>query len=197
MRNAQLSRRSAETEISVRLELDGAGSYAVDTGCGFFDHMLELFARHGGFDLELQCRGDMKTGAHHTVEDCELVLGGAFRQALGDRTGIARYGSAVIPMDEALVLAAADISGRPYAVCALEIPCERIGDFETELVSEFLWALARSLGASLHLRQFSGSNSHHIVEAAFKALGRALAQAAAADPKNAGRVPSTKGLLDG
>ncbi len=158
--------------------------------------MLELFARHGRFDLAVRCKGDTQVDDHHTVEDVGIALGTAMRQALGDRRGIRRYGSAIIPMDEALVLAATDISGRVCVVDALELPTQRVGSFDTELVEEFLLALGRTLGANLHLRQFSGANSHHIIEAAFKALARALAQSVSIDPAYAAEIPSTKGLLD-
>ena len=197
MRKAELTRKSGETDITLSLDLDGSGSYDIDTGCGFLDHMLELFARHGRFDLVLRCAGDTKVDYHHTTEDVAIVLGSAMRQALGDRRGIRRYGEAAIPMDEALVLAVTDVGGRACVVDALAIPTEKVGDFDTELVDEFLQGLARSLGANLHVRQFSGANSHHIIEAMFKALARALAQSVAVDPAHRDEIPSTKGLLDG
>lgn len=197
MRKAELTRKSGETDITLSLDLDGGGSYDIDTGCGFLDHMLELFARHGRFDLVLRCAGDTKVDYHHTTEDVAIVLGSAMRQALGDRRGIRRYGEAAIPMDEALVLAVTDVGGRACVVDALAIPTEKVGDFDTELVDEFLQGLARSLGANLHVRQFSGANSHHIIEAMFKALARALAQSVAVDPAHRDEIPSTKGLLDG
>lgn len=196
MRTAEFERKSNETDIRLKINLDGAGRYDVETGCGFLDHMLELFARHGRFDLAVRCEGDTRVDDHHTVEDVGIALGTAMRQALGDRRGIRRYGSAVIPMDEALVLAATDLSGRAFTVDALEIPTQKVGSFDTELVEEFLLALNRTLGASLHLRQFSGSNSHHIIEAAFKALARSLAQSVSIDPDFADEIPSTKGMLD-
>ena len=197
MRKAELTRKSGETDITLSLDLDGGGSYDIDTGCGFLDHMLGLFARHGRFDLVLRCAGDTKVDYHHTTEDVAIVLGSAMRQALGDRRGIRRYGEAAIPMDEALVLAVTDVGGRACVVDALAIPTEKVGDFDTELVDEFLQGLARSLGANLHVRQFSGANSHHIIEAMFKALARALAQSVAVDPAHRDEIPSTKGLLDG
>lgn len=195
MRTADISRATEETTVSVSLNLDGSGIYDIDTGCGFLNHMLELFARHGRFDLTLTCRGDVEVDYHHTVEDVAIVLGRAFSEALADRAGICRYGDVTLPMDEALVLAAVDISGRPYAVCALDVPTEKVGDFDTELVSEFLWGFARSLGAAVHVRRLSGENSHHIIECMFKALARALKQAVAIDEKYANEIPSTKGTI--
>jgi len=195
MRSSSIARKTAETDIKLTLELDGSGTYNVSTGCGFLDHMLELFARHGKFDLRVSCVGDTHVDYHHTAEDVAIALGRAFDEALGDRAGIARYGSMILPMDEALILAAVDISGRAALGYALEIPTERVGDFDTELVEEFMAAFARSLGAAVHLRQLSGSNSHHIIEGAFKALARALRQAVRIDPAEAGRIPSTKGVL--
>ena len=197
MRQATIARKTAETDVTLILNLDGRGTGEIATGCGFLDHMLELFARHGRFDLVLRCAGDTKVDYHHTTEDVAIVLGSAMRQALGDRRGIRRYGEAAIPMDEALVLAVTDVGGRACVVDALAIPTEKVGDFDTELVDEFLQGLARSLGANLHVRQFSGANSHHIIEAMFKALARALAQSVAVDPAHRDEIPSTKGLLDG
>ncbi len=196
MREATVNRKSNETDISVKLNLDGTGKYEINTGCGFLDHMLELFSRHGRFDLSLSCKGDLKVDAHHTVEDTAIVLGSAFSEALGERKGIARYGNAVIPMDEALVMAVSDISGRAYVENALLIPTERVGDFDTELVNEFFWGFARALGATLHFRQLSGKNSHHIIEAAFKALARSLAASVAVNERFKDEVPSTKGIID-
>lgn len=195
MRRSEITRNTAETQIQLTLELDGRGAAAVDTGCGFLNHMLELFARHGRFDLHMQCRGDMHVDAHHTVEDAAIVLGRAFDQALGDRRGIGRYGSTLLPMDEALIQAAVDISGRAYLGYALEIPAEKVGDFDTELMKEFMLAFTRNLGAAIHLRQLSGENSHHIIEGAFKALARALKQAVAIDEAFAEEIPSTKGTI--
>ncbi len=195
MRESAITRKTGETDIELRLRLDGSGSYQISTGVGFLDHMLELFARHGNFDLELKCVGDVHVDGHHTAEDVAIVLGRAFDEALGDRRGISRYGSAILPMDEALILAAVDISGRGTLGYALEIPSPRVGDFDTELTKEFMAALARSLGAAVHLRQLAGENSHHIIEGAFKALARALRQAVAVDAENADRIPSTKGTI--
>ena len=195
MREAEIRRKTAETDIELRLRLDGSGSFQVSTGIGFLDHMLELFARHGNFDLELKCTGDLYVDGHHTTEDVAIVLGRAFDEALGERRGICRYGSCILPMDEALILAAVDISGRGVLGYALEIPTERVGDFDTELTKEFMAAFARSLGAAVHLRQLAGENSHHIIEGAFKALARALRQAVSVDSENAGRIPSTKGTI--
>lgn len=195
MRKAEIKRKTAETDIELRLDLDGSGKYQVSTGVGFLDHMLELFARHGNFDLELNCTGDLHVDGHHTTEDVAIVLGRAFSEALGERRGINRYGSCILPMDEALILAAVDISGRGVLGYALEIPSPRVGDFDTELTKEFMAAFARSLGAAVHLRQLAGENSHHIIEGAFKALARALRQAVAVDAENADRIPSTKGTI--
>ena len=195
MRRAELTRNTAETKIRLSLELDGTGRYEIDTGCGFLNHMLELFARHGRFDLTVHCEGDMHVDAHHTTEDIAIVLGRAFDEALGDRRGIVRYGSMLLPMDEALVLAAVDISGRAALGYALEIPAQKVGDFDTELVREFMLGFVRALGCSVHLRQFAGENSHHIIEAAFKALARALHEAVTIDPAYANEIPSTKGTI--
>ena len=195
MREAMIERRTGETDIALHLRLDGTGTYEVDTGVGFLNHMLELFARHGGFDLKLRCKGDVHVDAHHTVEDVAIVLGRAFDQALGERRGIRRYGSCILPMDEALVLTAVDISGRGVLGYALEIPAQKVGDFDTELTEEFMGAFARSLGAAVHLRQLAGTNSHHIIEGAFKSLARSLGEAVAIDGRNADRIPSTKGTI--
>lgn len=195
MRTAEISRKTAETDIKLKLNLDGTGASAVDTGCGFLDHMLALFARHSRADLDLTCRGDTNVDYHHTVEDVGIVLGTAIDAALGDKRGINRYGSMLLPMDEALVLCALDLSGRSTLVYALDIPARKVGDFDTELAEEFFMALTRSARATLHLRQLSGTNCHHIIEAAFKALGRALRQAVSLDPDAAGEIPSTKGVL--
>lgn len=195
MREAQITRNTKETQITLTLNLDGSGTYNIDTGCGFIDHMLELFAAHGCFDLTVTCKGDTKVDYHHTVEDVAIVLGKAFDQALSDRAGINRYGSMILPMDEALILAAVDISGRAALGYALEIPAQKVGDFDTELVKEFMTAFSRALGAAVHLKQFAGENSHHIIEGAFKALARALAAAVSIDQRMNGRIPSTKGLI--
>ena len=195
MRTAKLERKTAETEILLGLNLDGSGESRIDSGCGFLNHMLTLFARHGSFDLELSCRGDTDVDYHHTTEDIGICLGRAVREALGDLRGIRRYGSMLLPMDESLVLCALDISGRSGFYPELAIPTEKVGDFDTELCEEFFTAFAREAGVTLHLRQLTGRNSHHIIEACFKAFGRALCEAAEADEKNADQVPSTKGVL--
>ena len=195
MRSAEIRRKTAETDITLALCLDGAGKSDVTTGVGFFDHMLTLFAAHGRFDLSVICRGDTHVDDHHSVEDIGIALGEAVSKALGERRGIARYGSMLLPMDEALVLAAVDLSGRSCLRFAAQIPSQKIGTFDTELVEEFFMAFARSAGATLHLRQLDGTNSHHIVEAMFKAFGRALSAAVARDPRLGDAIPSTKGVL--
>lgn len=194
MREASVTRKTAETDIRLKLNLDGVGASTVDTGCGFLDHMLTLFAFHGGFDLAVSCAGDTLVDDHHTVEDIGIALGRAFSEALGNRAGIARYGSFFLPMDEALVLCALDISGRAHLECDLTLPSQKIGTFDTELGREFFLAVARELKLTLHLKQFSGLNSHHILEAAFKGFGRAMRQAVAIGPDGKS-VASTKGVL--
>ena len=196
MRTATISRKTAETDIILRLDLDGTGNSELATCIGFLDHMLTLFARHGSFDLTLSCKGDLMVDGHHTVEDAGICLGAAFREALGDKRGITRYGSFLLPMDEALVLTALDISGRAHLSYGLTIPTQKVGTFDTELVEEFLLGFCRSMGLTLHVRQLAGTNSHHIIEAAFKGLGRALKQAVAIDAAHADEVPSTKGMLE-
>ncbi len=195
MRSAKIERNTAETRIALELELDGRGWYEVDTGVGFLNHMLELFARHGRFDLRLKCVGDTNVDDHHSVEDVGIALGAAFAQALGDKRGIVRYGSMLLPMDEALMLCAVDISGRAALGWKVEIPSQKIGTFDTELAKEFWLAFTRSLGAAVHFQQLAGENSHHIVEAMFKAAGRALGAATAIDPEHKDEIPSTKGVL--
>jgi len=195
MRIAEITRNTTETQIHLTLDLDGNGSCTCDTGVGFLDHMLTLFARHGHFNLDIHCTGDTGVDCHHSAEDLGIVLGRAFAQALGEMRGICRYGSFLLPMDETLVMVALDISGRPHLGYALEIPTQKVGDFDTELVEEFFLGFVRSLGATLHLRQMAGGNSHHIIEAAFKGFGRALAQAVAVDPLLGDAVPSTKGTI--
>ncbi len=195
MRTAQIERKTAETDISLRLDLDGSGESSISSGVGFLDHMLTLFARHGGFDLTLSCVGDTETDDHHSVEDIGICLGRALAEALDEKRGVARYGDILLPMDEALILAAVDLSGRGAFYGELAIPTQKVGSFDTELVEEFFIALCREAGVTLHLRQLAGRNSHHIIEGCFKAFARALARAAAIDGKNAGRVPSTKGML--
>ena len=193
MRNAAVNRKTAETDIALTLELDGTGKSDIRTGCGFLDHMLTLLAAHGRFDLTVVCRGDTQVDDHHRVEDIGICLGQAFSMALGDKRGITRYGSFLLPMDEALILSAVDISGRSCLCYGLEIPTEKIGTFDTELVEEFFLGFTRNCPMSLHLRQLAGTNSHHIVEGAFKSLGRALKAAVALDGTN--EIPSTKGVL--
>lgn len=195
MRNADIARKTAETDIRLSLNLDGRGESQIDTGCGFLDHMLTLFVRHGRFDLTVQCAGDTNVDFHHTVEDIGIVLGEAFARALGDKKGITRYGSALLPMDEALILCAVDLSGRCTLRYSVSIPAPKVGDFDTELGEEFFLAFARSAAATVHIRQLDGANSHHILEASFKALARALRQAVAIDPACRDEIPSTKGVL--
>ncbi len=195
MRSAEISRKTNETDIKLSLCLDGKGSAKIDTGCGFLDHMLELFAKHSGYDLTVSCKGDTRVDYHHTTEDVGIVLGQAFARALGDKKGIYRYGDIILPMDEALILCAVDISGRGESYYGLQIPSYRVGDFDTELVEELFRAFARDAGITLHTKQLAGSNSHHIIEGAFKALGRALAKATEINEKAKDTVPSTKGVL--
>ncbi len=195
MRQVTLKRDTNETKIEMRLLLDGSGESRVDTGSGFLDHMLELFCRHGRFNLALSCKGDTNVDFHHTAEDVAIVLGRAFSQALGDRAGITRYGSFMLPMDEALVLCAIDICGRATCCCELSLPTEKIGCFDCELIDEFFTAFARELGAAIHLKRINGTNSHHIAEAAFKGFGRVLADAVRIDERLDGEVLSTKGTI--
>jgi imidazoleglycerol-phosphate dehydratase len=195
MRTATCNRKTAETDISLSLNLDGTGKSEIDSGVGFLDHMLTLFARHARFDLALTCVGDINVDDHHSVEDIAIALGEALKSALGDKRGIVRYGSQLLPMDEALVLCAVDLSGRSCLRYSANIPSQKIGSFDTELVQEFFTALTRTAGMTLHIKQLDGENSHHIVEAMFKALGRALKQAVAIDPAFANEIPSTKGVL--
>ena len=194
MREATIARKTTETDIRLSLALEGE-AYRIDTGCGFLDHMLELFARHGGFGLELSCKGDTRVDYHHTVEDIGIVLGQAFRQALGDKRGINRYGSFLLPMDEALVLVAVDLSGRTTCCCDLTLPAQKVGDFDTELAEEFFLGFCRGGEFTLHVRQLAGKNTHHILEAAFKGFGRAMAIAVAMDSRHPDALPSTKGVL--
>ena len=193
MRTSEITRNTAETKITLKLNLDGTGKSQIDTGVGFVNHMLTLFAAHGKFDLTVTCSGDTEVDDHHSVEDIGICLGQAFQQALGDKRGITRYGSFLLPMDEALILSAVDISGRSCLCYGLEIPTEKIGTFDTELVEEFFLGFTRNCPMSLHLRQLAGTNSHHIVEGAFKSVGRALKAAVALDGSN--DIPSTKGVL--
>lgn len=193
MRSFDLTRKTAETNIRLSLNLDGSGRSSIATGCGFLDHMLTLFAAHGKFDLEVTCIGDTQVDDHHSVEDIGICLGTAFQNALGEKRGIARYGSFLLPMDEALILCAVDLSGRSCLCYDLNIPTEKIGTFDTELIEEFLLGFVRSCPMSLHLKQLAGKNAHHIAEGAFKALARALKAAVAQD--GSGEIPSTKGVL--
>ena len=195
MRTAAINRTTAETDISLCLSLDGLGVAQIDTGVGFLDHMLNLFAAHGRFDLSVTCRGDTNVDDHHSVEDIGIALGMAIKSALGEKRGVRRYGSMLLPMDEALVLCALDLSGRACLRYGLEIPTEKVGTFDTELVEEFFQALCREAGLTLHFKQLDGTNSHHIIEAAFKAFARALREAVSIDPAAADAVPSTKGVL--
>ena len=195
MRIAKIDRKTAETDISLSLNLDGTGIAKIDTGCGFLDHMLTLFAHHSGFDLEVKCKGDTDVDFHHTVEDIGIVLGDALAEALGDKKGITRYGSFILPMDEALIMTAIDISGRGHLSYGLEIPAARVGQFDTELVQEFFISLTRRANITLHIRQLAGFNTHHIIEGAFKSVARSLGIAAKIDPNKADAIPSTKGVL--
>lgn len=192
MRKVQIERNTTETQISARLDIDGRGKYDINTGCGFLDHMLELFARHGRFDLNVDCKGDIQIDDHHTVEDVGIVLGRAFLQALGEKRGIARYGSIMLPMDEALILIALDFSGRSTLVYDLTLK-DKVGEFDTELVEEFFLAFSREAGLNLHIKQLAGKNTHHIIEGTFKGFARALAQAV--EVKYGDEIPSTKGVL--
>ena len=195
MRTASITRNTAETKISLTLDLDGVGKSEIDSGCGFLDHMLTLFARHGRFDLTLSCKGDTYVDDHHTVEDIGIALGKAFSEALGEKKGVVRYGSMLLPMDEALILTAVDLSGRALLCYDLNVPTAKVGSFDTELVQEFLWAFVRNANCTLHVKQMAGCNSHHIIEGAFKSLGRSLKQAVAIDEKYKDEIPSTKGVL--
>lgn len=190
-RSIDVARKTGETDIEMFLNLDGTGQYEVRTDCGFMKHMLELFARHGGFDLNIRCVGDYYVDDHHAVEDMGIVLGKGFKEALGDKRGIRRYGSMLLPMDEALVMVACDISGRGTLVYDLELK-DKVGTFDTELVKEFFLALTREMGLTLHIKQINGENTHHIIEAAFKGVARALKEAVAVEGDE---IPSTKGLL--
>jgi len=195
MRSAVVNRKTAETAISLTLNLDGAGLSEIDSGVGFLDHMLTLFARHGRFDLTLVCHGDTQVDDHHSVEDIGICLGRAFREALGDKRGICRYGDTTLPMAEALILTAADVSGRSFLCFDLPIPTEKVGTFDTELVEEFFIAFCSNAGITLHIRELAGKNSHHIIEGCFKSVARSLRKAVAIDPDAAGELPSTKGVL--
>ena len=195
MRKAEIARKTNETDIKLTLELDGTGKSEISTGCGFLDHMLTLFARHSRFDMSVSCKGDRYVDFHHTVEDIGIVLGDAFRKALGDMRGIVRYGSMILPMDEALIMTAADISGRPHLSYGLEIPAQKVGDFDTELTEEFFLGFVRHAGMTLHIKQLAGTNSHHIIEGAFKSAARSLAAAVKIEEAYKNEIPSTKGVL--
>lgn len=195
MRIAEIKRKTAETDIALTLNLDGSGKSAIDTGCGFLDHMLTLFAAHGKFDLSVKCAGDTQVDYHHTTEDIGIALGAAFASALGEKRGIKRYGDEILSMDEAVVLTSVDFSGRTYLGYSLAIPTEKVGDFDTELVEEFWYGFVRSASCALHIRQLSGRNSHHIIEGAFKSAARSLREAVSLDERAIGEIPSTKGVL--
>lgn len=195
MRNAEIIRKTSETDIRLFLELDGAGNSETETGVGFLDHMLCLFSKHSLFDLSVSCKGDTEVDFHHSVEDIGIALGSAFKKAIGDKAGIKRYGSIILPMDEALILCAVDISGRGELRFNVPVPAQKVGNFDTELCEEFFRAFTREAEITLHLRELDGSNSHHIIEGVFKAFARALGEAAGIDPRLAGEVPSTKGVL--
>ena len=195
MRQAEIERKTGETDIRVFLDLDGKGTCNIDTGVGFLDHMLELFGRHGRFDLQVHCKGDTRVDDHHSVEDIGIALGQAMDRALGDRKGIIRYGQMILPMDESLILTAADLSGRGLLAYDLRIPTEKVGTFDTELTEEFFRAFSHNARCTLHIRQLAGSNSHHIIEGAFKSTARSLRAAVRLDPECADEIPSTKGVL--
>ena len=195
MRASEIKRKTMETDIELRLCLDGSGTSDINTGCGFLDHMLTLLAKHSHFDLSVKCVGDTNVDYHHTVEDVGICLGQAILSALGDKKGIRRYGDRILPMDEALILSAVDISGRSYLGYALDIPTSRVGDFDTELCEEFLLAFVREAKITLHVRQLAGTNSHHIIEGAFKSIARSLGDACAVDGKFSDDLPSTKGVI--
>ena len=195
MREAHIKRKTNETDIEMTLNLDGTGKNEINTGCGFLDHMLELFARHGRMDLTVKCVGDTHVDYHHTVEDVGIVLGQAFAEAVGEKRGISRYGSILLPMDETLILASIDISGRAYLNYDVQIPTPAVGGMDTELVEEFFISFVRNSDITLHIKQLEGKNSHHIIEGIFKAVGRALCKAVFEDKTLGGEIPSTKGLL--
>ncbi len=195
MRRKKIVRETKETQIVLALEIDGTGAYEINTGCGFLNHMLELFTRHGRFDLAIECKGDTQVDYHHTTEDIGIALGAAFKDALGDKRGIYRYGQFLLPMDETLVMCAVDISGRSYVNFDVDIPTQKVGDFDTELVKEFVLAFARELGLTIHFKMFAGENSHHIIEAVFKGMGRAMRAACSIEEEFADEIPSTKGVL--
>lgn len=195
MRQSEIHRATKETDITLSLELDGTGKSEIDTGCGFLNHMLTLFASHGRFDLKISCAGDYDVDYHHTVEDCGICLGLAFREALCDKRGINRYGNMILPMDEALIMTAIDFSGRAFLAWDIEIHSQKVGDFDTELAEEFWRAFAGNSLCTLHFKQFSGKNSHHIIECAFKSAARSILQAVRINPEYTDEIPSTKGVI--
>ena len=195
MREIEIVRKTGETDIALALNLDGAGKSVIDSGCGFLDHMLTLFAKHAGYDLTVRCKGDTQVDYHHTTEDIGIALGQAFYRALGDKRGVTRYGDITLPMDETLIMAAVDISGRDYLAISLDLQAEKVGDFDTELCEEFFLAFVREAKLTLHIRQLAGKNAHHIIEGVFKAVARALSMATAIDEKKKDEIPSTKGVL--
>lgn len=195
MREAQIKRKTNETDITLSLNLDGSGKGTIDTGCGFFDHMLTLFSRHARFDMDVKCNGDVQVDYHHTVEDVGIALGDAFKNAIGDMKGITRYGSTILPMDETLILSAVDISGRSFLVCDLPTQSPSVGDFDCELVKEFFTAFSRHANVTLHVKEIYGENTHHVLEGAFKSVARSLATAVKINPDYKDEIPSTKGVL--
>ena len=195
MRTAEIKRKTGETDIKIKVNLDGKGESKINTGCGFLDHMLTLFAKHGKMDLTVTCKGDVNVDYHHTTEDVGIALGSAIKEALNDKCGIVRYGSTILPMDEALILSAVDLSGRNYLGYDLKFRAKKVGDFDTELVQEFFMAFVREAKITLHIRQICGVNSHHIIEGAFKAVARALSYATSIDEKFKEEIPSTKGVI--
>lgn len=195
MRKSIIARKTRETDIQVSLVIEGTGESSISTGCGFMDHMLAMFAKHGRFDLHIACKGDVEVDCHHSIEDVGICLGKAFDEALSDKRGITRFSDVLLPMDEALILCAVDVSGRSWLETDLRIPTQKVGDFDTELVMDFLLAFANHANITTHIRQFSGRNTHHIIEGVFKALGRALAQACKIQKEYENEIPSTKGVL--
>ncbi|MBQ7134135.1 MAG: imidazoleglycerol-phosphate dehydratase HisB [Ruminococcus sp.] len=195
MRTSTINRKTAETDIKLTVNLDGSGESNIDSGCGFLDHMLTLFAKHGRFDLDLKCIGDTNVDDHHTVEDIGISLGLAFNEALGDKKGVSRYGYMILPMDETLILSAVDFSGRAFLNYDLKIPTEKVGNFDTELVEEFWLGFIRNANCTLHIKQLDGTNSHHIIEGAFKSVARSMKEAVKIDAKFADEILSTKGVL--
>lgn len=195
MRVSEIHRKTRETDISLRLDLDGTGKCNINTDCGFLNHMLELFSKHSRIDLDVTCKGDTEVDFHHTVEDVGIVLGQAISEALGDKRGITRYGSMILPMDETLVLTAVDISGRAYLNFDAQMPCQKVGDMDTELVEEFFWAFVRNCNVTLHIKLLDGKNTHHIIEGIFKSFARTMKVAVSIDPTLGGEIPSSKGVL--